>query len=298
MNRPIKYTGERQITYLTLKEYRSSFTKVEYTTEIKKLNRSQRISNTAQEKAKERKRVLIQQEREAERVEKEQARQAREQAREQERQKKELKRLSKFKKINEKTYKKYGITAYEFGPFGEKIDHEHDENMNANRPWETEGITAKENIELIRHLLLTAITDFRKTHPTGGRFQVQFRGYTYPFDARKNWDDITEDRINSFIESVLLWAETNSSPGVLNEDGVLVESQYNFYITYLIIKAIRPLAGGCRNREKKMKIAGVELIDHQSRGKNNCFFACCNKEFSEKYDSVTRFREKFSMTSA
>jgi len=289
MSRPMKYTSTNRILqYETIKLTRSSFTRAEYQRAIKELNRRQKISNTAVEKAKQRERIRVQQERDAARAAKEQARIAREQAKEQ----KTLAKLLKFKKINEKTYKKYGITAYEFGAFGDKIDHVNDENMNISKG-ETTGITAKENIEFIRTVLLTAIADFRKTHPTGGKFQVQFRGYRHPFDARKNWDDITEQGIQTFIDTIILWAETNSAPGELNEDGELVEIQYNFYITYIIVKAIRPLVGGCRNREKKMKIAGAEVIDHQSRGKNNCFFTCCAAEFAAKYTDISRFSEKF-----
>lgn len=289
MVRPLKYTStDRQLEYLTIKLTRSQFSRDEYQRAIKSLNRRQKISNTAQEKKRERERILIQQEREAERLAKEQARIVREQVKQQ----KTLAKMLKFTKVSEKAYRKYGITAYNFGPFGEPVDHENDENMNISLG-ETYGITAKENIEFIRRVLLTAIADFRKTYPTGGKFQVQFRGITYPYDSRKNWDDITEDKIQSFIDAVILWAETNSSPGEVNEKGELVEVQYNFHIIHIIVKAIRPLAGGCRNREKKMKIAGAEVIDHQSRGKNNCFFTCCSKEFAEKYTTITRFSEKF-----
>lgn len=54
MIRPLKYTDGRAIEYFTLKQFRKQFTKAEYQTEIRKLNRRQKISNTAQEKAIER----------------------------------------------------------------------------------------------------------------------------------------------------------------------------------------------------------------------------------------------------
>ena len=269
MTRPMKYTSDtRQLEYLTLKQFRKSFTRAEYDSAIKQLNRRQKISNTAQEKARQRERLLIQQEREQARI-----------AKEQEKQRKTLAKVVKFKVNTEVTYKKYGITAYEFGPFLPSLNGEDD-------------------INAIRSIVQTAIKEFRKTHPTGGEFQTTLVsdpvvGGKGVFFMKKNFDAFKSENIETFIAKVTDWASVYSNSTEKAGGNEEEADSYAFYITKLILKAIRPLAGGCRNRQKNMKINGAEVIDHQSRGKNNCFFTCCAEEFGYKYSEISRFSEKF-----
>lgn len=287
MSRPMKYSGDRALQYFTLKEFRRQFTKAEYQAEIRQLNRRQKISNTAQEKARQREILQRQQEREQARIAKEQAKQ-----------RKTLDKLTKFTVGDDVIYRKYGIIEYKFTNFA---------SLGGM-------LGAVEDIEVIRAIIQTAIREVRKTFPTGGEFLVQFvckpeeatyngkekihkKGSKFQIKHKKNWDSnrITDTAsLDALIQRILVWGETYSKR---NDEGKAetsgLELGYNFIINEINIRFIRPLAGGCRNRHKNMKIEGAEVIDHQSRGKNNCFFTCCTEEFGYKYSEISRFSEKF-----
>jgi hypothetical protein len=252
----IRFTGKRLEEHQVLVASRVLFSRKDYSTELKKLQTRQHISNTLIKRNKAKKVAEA-----------------------------EHNRLYRFVKEEEKRYAVYGITSFKFGPYGEK-----------DIVGQYTGINAEASTETIREVVNTARREFRKAFPVGGTLQVKFLGRKRRgqdgFDQQKNFDSFPADNVDDFIDNVMKFTSITT---MSNEDKTMSEG-YEFMIVYIIVKAIRPLAGGCRNRTKHIKVDGVEVIDHQSRGKNNCFFTCCLEEFGSKYTDLTRLSEKFCNT--
>jgi hypothetical protein len=285
MEKPMRYTGKRIEDYETLKIFRRQFTKPEYLREIQALNRREVSSRNAIARAEAK--------REQKRIAKEQARLLAVAQRKAEKAKEKAERSEKYKKVNERFYTKYGITAYEFGAWGERLKNGRYAGLSTNED---------STIALVRRCVKKVLDDFRKKHPTDGQLQVQFVGVKQSggveFEQKKNFDAFpaTEAGLTDFMTNVLRFDSVNTQSQQKHEDYEQLEDAYVFSIVYMVVKAIRPLAGGCRNRQKVIQVEGVKVIDHQSRGKNNCFFTCCAEEFGAKYTELTRLSEKFCNT--